>query len=322
MHTRTMELQRLGRFRLIRPLDVSSATVRVLLAVEEDAAGNEVPGSRALVKLLNPNQPGQEQLEAQFQHEARLLGAFNHPGIPALLAEGNQDGLAYMVLEYVDGVNLAELLGHDTSESGGLSKEIAVYLMGQLADALHHAHGAFTIDENDQDVPLEVIHRDICPRNILLSREGDVKLADFSAARSIWLSPEQDAKQAGTKAYMAPERVAGTAEASVKTDLFSLAVTLWEILKGQRCFPGASEIEVMDQIVKFDISHSTRRVQGLSPKLSEIVRKNLDRDPGRRYASAFQVLQRLAQAPEAGAAEESRAALAAMVADAAQARGR
>jgi serine/threonine-protein kinase len=115
---------------------------------------------------------------------------------------------------------------------------------------------------------------------------------------------------------MAPERIVGTGDATVQTDLFSLAVVLWEMLKGERCFREATDLKTMDAIVRFDISHSSRRVQGLSPKLSEILRRNLDRDPARRYASAFQVLQRLAQSPEAKDAEQSRLELATLVAQA------
>jgi serine/threonine-protein kinase len=90
---------------------------------------------------------------------------------------------------------------------------------------------------------------------------------------------------------------------------------LWEMLKGQRCLAGESEARTRENIGRFDIGQSSRRVSGLSPKLSEILRRNLDRDPGRRYSSAYQMLQRLAQSPEAQAAEASRAELAALVSE-------
>src|SRR5690606_1983085 len=95
---------------------------------------------------------------------------------------------------------------------------------------------------------------------------------------------------------------------------------LWEILRGERCFTAGNELETMDEIVRFDISHSSRRVSGLSSKLSEVLRRNLDRDPERRYPHAYKVLQRLSQSPEAGAAETSRQELSRMVAEALKAR--
>lgn len=309
-----MELRSLGRYRLIRPLPVTNTVCRIYVASHDEAPEGAPPGF--LVKLLMPGTPGYEQLEAQFAHEGQLMEALNHPCIPSLHARGSQDGVHYLVMDFVDGVDLATLLHHHTEEPRGLSKEIAVYLLGQLADALRHVHGLEQDLPDGSIEPLDVLHRDICPANVLLSREGDVLLSDFGSATSKLLPPEALAKQAGTRAYMAPERIVGTGDATVQTDLFSLAVVLWEMLKGQRCFREETDLKTMDAIVRFDISHSSRRVQGLSPKLSEILRRNLDRDPARRYASAFQVLQRLAQSPEAKDAEQSRLSLASMVTDA------
>lgn len=315
-----MELRSLGRYRLIRPLPVTNTVSRIFVARHEEAPEDAPPGY--LVKLLMPGSAGYEKLEAQFRHEATLMGLINHPGVPSLLAEGSQDGVRYIVMDYVDGVDLATLLHHESDDPVGMTKEIAVYVMGQLADALRHVHTLEQVADDGSPQLLDVLHRDICPANILLSRDGDVLLSDFGSASSVLLPPEDTGKEAGNKAYMAPERVIGTGTATVQTDLFSLAVVLWEILKGQRCFRAENDLKTMDEIVRFDISHSSRRVQGLSPKLSEILRRNLDRDPGRRYNSAFQVLQRLAQSPEAKSAEQSRLELASMVAQAAAERNR
>lgn len=311
-----MELHSLGGYRLVQPVPTKNTVCRHYLA-RRDEAPDGPPGY--LVKMLMPSDAPQQALyEAQFEHEGRLLGAFNHPGIPTLHAHSAQDGVRFMVMDYIDGVDLATLLGHGQQEPRALSKEIAVYLMGQLADAVRHVH---TLEDDNEDedelVALDCLHRDICPANIALSRDGDVVLLDFGSASSRWLSADMTAGQAGTKAYMAPERVIGGGEATVSTELFSLAVVLWEILKGQRCLWAEDELKTMEAIARFDISHSSRRVSGLSSKLSEIVRKNLDRDPTRRYVSAKQVLQRLAQSPEAAAAEQSRLELAALVNEAA-----
>lgn len=312
-----MELQSLGKFRLVRPLPARSSVFRLFLARHEDDPVAAPPAY--VVKLLPSSTPlsGTEHaiLAAQFEHEIRLYQSFNHPGIPSAHAEGTQDGVRFLVLDAIDGCDLAVLLGHDAGAPRGLSKEIAVYIMGQLADALHHVHTAEAEDKGKL-VELGAVHRDICPANVLLSRSGQVMLADYNSATSIWLARESDMSQAGSKAYMAPERVVGTAAATIHSDIFSLAVMLWEILKGQRCFKAEDDLKTMDAIVKFDAGHPSRRLPGLSPKLAEIVRKNLDRDPARRYASAYQVLQRLAQCPEAAAAERAQQELAGLVAQA------
>ncbi|MCB9704758.1 MAG: serine/threonine protein kinase [Myxococcales bacterium] len=314
-----MELRSLGTFRLVQPLPTSSTSYRMVLARHQDDPEDQPPAY--LVKILLPS-PGEEHalLRASFDHEIELLKAFNHPSIPSAHAEGEQDGARYVIMDYIDGVDLASLLGHDRGEPRGLSKEMAVYIMGQLADALHYVHTFEAFDEAKGDlVSLDVLHRDIAPSNILLSRSGNVLLADFNTARSRLLAPEHDTVHAGTKAYMAPERIVAASPASQQSDLFSMAVVLWEILKGERCFKAEDDLRTIDAIVRFDISHPTKRVSGLSAKLGEIVRKNLDRDPGRRYSGAYQMLQRLAQAPEAAAAERSRAELGDLVAEAADA---
>lgn len=307
MHTaKSMELQSLGKYRLVDPLPANSSDNEFYAARHEDEPDQEPPSYVAkLIKLGRGPEAAHQR--AWFEHEVRLLKSFNHPGIPTLHAAGEQDGIPYIVMDRVDGVDLATLLGHG-AEPRALTKEIAVYVMGQLADAVRHIHTLEYL-EAGEPTPLDVVHRNICPTNILLSRGGDVILAGFGSSTSRWLPPEHDVPDAGDVAYMAPERVAEGGRATPSTDLFAMAVTLWEMLKGQRCLAGATPAETRDNILRFDIAQSGRRVSGLSSKLSEIVRKNLDRDPNRRYPDAYKLLQRLAQAAEAQAAEESRAAL-------------
>lgn len=306
-----MELRNLGRYRLIRRLEGSPSRSEMFLAAHED----EGEAIRYVVKLLPP---GSEDTlatrRALFEHEAKLLRAINHPCVPTLHAYATQDGVTYMVMDYVDGLDLAHLLGHAEGEPVALSKELVVYIMGQLADALHHVHDMAEREDDGSPNPVDALHRDLCPANVFISLDGDVVLGDFGSAGSRWLAPEHDTKSAGHTAYKAPERVTGSGEATVKTELFAMAVMMWEMLRGERCFYAEDDLKTMDAIVRFDISNSKSRVTGLSSKLSEIVRRNLDRDPERRYESAFKVLQRLAQSPEAQSAEASRAELASLVA--------
>lgn len=318
-----MELHSLGGYRLLEPVPLLSSVTRLFFA-RPDGAPEDAPPS-VLAKVLMPGEgEAFKMLRAQFAHEANLLRSFSHPGIPTLRAAGSQDGVDYFVEDYVVGVDLCVLLGHDRGEPRALSKEIAVYILGQLADALHYVH-TFEVAVNDEPdceefMELELLHRDLCPANVFLSVEGDVVLGDFGSASSKWLAPELTSSDAGHVAYKAPERVTGSSKASVRSELFSLGVMLWEMLRGERCFVAGNELETMDEIVRFDVSQSNRRVSGLSAKLSEVLRRNLDRDPERRYPDAYKVLQRLSQAPEAGAAETARQQLATLVTEALHAR--
>jgi serine/threonine protein kinase len=347
-----MELHSLGGYRLLAPVPTLSSISRLFLARRDDVEGDGTPAT-ALAKVLMPGNSAEfSMLKAQFAHEANLLRSFSHPGIPSLRAAGTQNGVDFFVMDYVAGVDLAVLLGHEQNKPRALSKEIAVYILGQLADALRYVHtfevptdtsepvdeaaeqaaggpadaaGADDEDDLDEDEDaseddgfefLDVLHRDLCPANVFLSIDGDVVLGDFGSASSKWLAPELTANDAGHTAYKAPERVTGSGKATVLSDLFSLSVMLWEMLRGERCFKAATELETMDEIVRFDIAHSSRRVPGLSTKLSEVLRRNLDRDPERRYPDAYKVLQRLSQAPEATGAERARQQLAGLVAEA------
>jgi serine/threonine-protein kinase len=312
-----MELRNLGRYALVRRLDGSPSRSELFVAAHEDEGGAE----RYVAKLLMPgSEETREVREACFEHEIRILGAVNHPCVPTLHTHGNHEGMPYMIIDRVDGVDLATLLGHYTDEPAALSKELVVYLMGQVVDALAHVHAMAQLEDDGSESPINVLHRDICPANIYLSNEGDVMLGDWGSATSIWLDSKYDTPGAGHIAYKAPERITGSGQADVKTELFALAVIMWEMLKGQRCFRAENELKTMDAIVRFDISNSKTRVTGLSSKLSEVVRKNLDRDPARRFESAFKILQRLAQSPEAQAAEKSRLELGTLVRQAQDAR--
>lgn len=307
-----MELHSLGGYRLLRPLHSLTTISRMYLA-RPDGAPEDAPPTQ-IAKVLIPGEgAAYSHYKAQFAHEANLLRNFSHPGIPTLRAAGTQDGVDFFVMDYVAGVDLATLLGHHGDEPRALGKEIAVYILGQLADVLRYVHEFEVPAEGDDFELLEVLHRDLCPANVLISLEGDVLLVDFGSASSHWLAPEFTATDAGHVAYKAPERVTGSGKATIRSDLFSLAVILWEMLRGERCFKAGSELETMDAIVRFDIGHASRRVSGLSSKLSEVLRRNLDRDPERRYPDAYKVLQRLSQAPEATGAEKARQELARLV---------
>jgi serine/threonine protein kinase len=313
-----MELRGLGRYRLVDDVPGPSPHARYHRARHEDETDTEPPAYVA--KLLVPGRgPDAALRRGQFEHEIRLLKSFNHPCIPTLHASGDQDGVAYMVLDRVDGLSLATLLGHDVGKPRALHREIAVYVLGQLVDAVRHVHSLEYL-EAGEPTPLGVVHRDLGPHTVWVSKRGDVILYDSSLAYSQWLPPEHDERSAGAPAYMAPERLTPEARATEASDLFAMAAILWECLRGERLFHGNGDAATREAIERFDISQPSRRVAGLSPKLGEIVRKNLDRDPARRYANAYQMLQRLAQAPEARAAEKSRHALAQLVQEAAAGR--
>lgn len=302
----------LGDYRLVQPIPAFGSDHRMFLAKHREDPESQAP--TYFVKAIEiSTQPNQALRLAQFRHEAFLLDLFCHECIPTLHAKGDEQGVAYMVIDHIDGCSLADLLGHRKDACRPVSHAISVYLCAQIASALHHVHRFEYRDGENNERELQVLHRDITPANVLVSRYGDVYLIDFGSAHSPYLPAELASIEPGSMAYKAPERLTVHGRSSVQSDLFSLAVMLWESLRGERCFAGSSPTQIAEAIMSFDLQKKERKVPGLSSKLSEVLRKNLDRAPERRFPSAFHVLSRLAQTPEAEQAALAKSQVSQMV---------
>lgn len=302
----------LGDYRLVQAIPGQGSDHRLFLARHREDGEDQAPAF--FVKAIEVSEQPQRKLRlAQFRHEVFLMDLFCHESLPTLHAHGEERGVAYMVLDQIDGCSLAQLLDHRQIQCVQLDPALAVYLSAQVASALHHVHRFEYRDGQNNEKELQVLHRDVCPANVMVSRYGDVYLIDFGSAHSPYLAPELQDIEPGTLAYKAPERLTVHSRASVQSDLFSLAVMLWEFLRGERCFQGTSPSQIAEAVVSFDLQKKERKVAGLSAKLAEVLRKNLDRSPERRFPSAFHVLSRLAQTPEAEDAARAKATLAQMV---------
>ena len=310
-----MERSRIGDYLPVKRLTTGGPGFVHLFATRADEPSTS---PEFFIKMVQPptDEAAGAVVEAQFEHELQLMKALNHPNVPSILADGEEDGLRYYVTERVIGVDLATLLGHRQNEVRGLSAPICVYLMAQVTNALVALHGIEVLGDDNEPTPIDALHRDICPANILLSTDGDALLTDFGSASSTWLAREHTVRDVGARAYMAPERVIGGGEASVATELFGMAVMLWEMLRGERCLRGEDDLRTMENIARFEITNAQNRISGLSTRLNEVVRRNLDQDPNRRFATSYQMLARLSQARESEHAGTAREELGQMVAQA------
>ena len=207
--------------------------------------------------------------------EARVVSRFSHPNIVTLFDAIEHDGAHYLVLEYVDGVTLAELL---TGE-GRLDEPRALKIAIQIADGLAYAHAK------------QVIHRDIKPANIMIDRNGAARIMDFGIATSTG-----DADPAhtihGTPCYMAPERHTQKS-ASETGDVFSLGMVLYEMLTGRAAVSGASVFEVMHKIANEPFAPPSQVNPGIDEQLDHLVLKALHKNNAERYASAAAIKQAL-----------------------------
>jgi serine/threonine-protein kinase len=213
------------------------------------------------LKILTPARARDGAFAERFTREARALARLNHPHIVDVYDFGEAGGVFFVLIEYVDGVNLRQAM-----QAGGLSPRDALSIVPQICEALQFAH-----DEG-------VVHRDIKPENILLDQRGQVKIADFGLAKLL----DQEAggtltdthQVMGTLRYMAPEQMEGSREVDHRADIFSLGVVFYEMLTGElplgRFAPPSEKAQI-------------------DARLDEVVMRTLDKEPELRYQQASDV---------------------------------
>lgn len=228
------------------------------------------------LKLLAPEQTKDAAFAGRFAHEARALAALSHPNIVTIHDFGETGGFFYLLMEFVDGVNLRQAM-----RGSHLSPEQALAIVPPICEALQYAH------EHG------IVHRDIKPENLLLDKAGRVKIADFGIAKMMGrekTAAEDEAQGGGTAGprhtvvggtpeYMAPEQRNASAKADHRADIYSLGVVLYEVLTGKRP-PSPLEIPLHDA--------STHTL------LDEVVRRALAEDPEQRYQTVAELQQHLA----------------------------
>jgi serine/threonine protein kinase len=221
------------------------------------------------MKILLPDLAGRQDLADRFLREIKLLAGLNHPNIAALRTALTLNNQLVMVMEYVEGTTLATRL-----EQGPISAADAVNYMDQVLGALSYAHRQ------------HVIHRDIKPANMMLTPEGVVKLMDFGIARS---GTDRSLTMTGTTMgslyYMAPEQVKGEAT-DERSDLYSLGVSLYEIVTGERPFRADSDYSLMAAHLQQPPKPPIEVRSDLPPALNQIILMAIAKEPAQRFQSA------------------------------------
>ena len=209
-----------------------------------------------------------EDAYARFKREAQAAGRLSHPGIVAVYDQGETDGVAYIVMELIEGQPLKALLDQEHR----LAPDAAIRVMVGLLDALGYSHGC------------GVIHRDIKPTNIILTKSGAVKIADFGIARIENSEMTQVGTVMGTPAYMSPEQFMGQA-VDARTDIYASGVVLYHLLTGEKPFQGGMTA-IMHKVLHTDPPKPSELSVTAPPALDAVVAKAMARRPEDRYASA------------------------------------
>ena len=270
--------RRLGPYEVLRRLG-AGGMAEVYLARRYGAAGWD---KLVAVKVLRPELRGRAELERLLISEARLGARFAHPGLIHVHDLGFAEGTYYVCMDYVDGRDLAALI-----RARPLPRALALLVAEQLAAALAYVH-ALT-DRSGR--PLGLVHRDVSPGNVLVSRTGEVKLSDFGIAKATAERDETWGRlRLGKYAYMAPEQVTGE-PLGPAADLFALAVTLHECLLARRPFVGETHLELMEAIRSAQLG-AEHDFGDLSVELVELLRIKLARDPRQRLGEGAAGLAR------------------------------
>jgi eukaryotic-like serine/threonine-protein kinase len=243
---------------------------------------------RVAIKILHEHYARDPEYLERFRSEARAVARLSHPNIVTVIDRGDDDGRQFIVFEHVDGENLKELV----LRTGRLPVPGALELALAVADGLAFAHDR------------GLVHRDVKPQNVLLSREGEVKVTDFGIARSLHVDHgvTQTGTVLGTGEYLAPEQASGQ-PVSAATDVYSLGVVLWELLAGEVPFVGENFVAVALRHVNEAPPSLRERRPDVSPRLEAAIDRALAKDPAHRFPSMAVFAEELRACLAEGAGE-------------------
>lgn len=268
---------RLGRYRIVKPLKIGG-TAAIYLAVMrgEGAFSREVVVKRPLPHLV-----ADQRARLMFVDEAHIASRLSHPNICQVLDLVSREDELYLVLEYLRGVDLREVLKRLLQLGQLMPPEVAVWIAVEICAGLHFAHDALGVDGN----PLNIVHRDLSPKNIRITPQGQVKIIDFGIAHALNRATETAAGTIkGTLGYMSPEQILGDV-VDRRSDVFAFGIVLFQMLTIRNPFDGASLKERVRKLTQDPIPPVRDFNPALDEEIESIVARCLERDLEDRYQS-------------------------------------
>ncbi|HUH00521.1 MAG TPA: protein kinase [Kofleriaceae bacterium] len=289
---RTVGTTVLGRYRIVRDL-AEGGMGAVYLARNEGAAGFVKP-----VVIKRSLRTGGKVFNELFAREARILSSLRHPNIVSIVDFAEEDGKYVMVLDYVHGYTLAQWSRYMRKSGRTMPLDLALQAVLPIVDALHHAH----VLRDSAGKPLGIVHRDVKPSNVLIDVQGVVKLADFGVARTnneVTDTTTGDATLKGTFAYMAPELFSrGTP--SPATDVYSAAVTLYQLLAGRNPFATDNAVMTAARALRHEPTPLDLLRTEIPAEFAAVIARGMSKDPEQRYQSAAAFADAMREVHEPG----------------------
>lgn len=288
----------LGSYRLVRKLG-TGGMAEVFLAAQRMQGGVIRP---VVVKAILPHLVEDQRFVEDFLREARVAAMLNHPNIVHIHDVSVLDGRPCIVMEFLKGRDLWAVLARLGESGAAVGPQAAAAVVAQASAALDYAHRK----RDRKGRPLDLVHRDISPHNLFLTRDGQVRVLDFGIAKSAFQQHRTESGVIkGKLAYMAPEQARGK-DVDHRADLFALGVVLWEMLAGQRLFARDDAFQTVTAMFHDDVPEPSS-VRPVPAELEAIVMKALQRDPTDRYDSCESLTRALRRwLAEAGAPAEER----------------
>ncbi len=243
------------------------------------------------IKRVLPQLTRNKKFIGMFLDEARLSMHLNHANIVQVFDVGRADNTYFIVMEFVDGYNVRKIFQQANLKNAPIPIELAVYILMQVCNGLAHAH-----EKKDGDGELlQIVHRDVSPPNVLVSRQGEVKITDFGLAKAVSQMEITDPGIVkGKFSYLAPE-TAGGQEVDHRADIFAVGIILFELLTNRRLFLGNTDADTVELVEKAEIPNITRLNPDVPRGLQEILEQALAKNPKRRFPSARALSERLAE---------------------------
>ncbi len=234
------------------------------------------------MKRLHPHLATEKEFVEMFLDEARIAARIHHPNVVPILEVGASPVGYYLVMEYVEGDTLARILARAASRDSKVPTSISLRIAIDMLSGLHAAHEL----HDDQNQPVNLVHRDVSPQNVLVGQDGIARITDFGVARAASrLTATRVGQLKGKIAYMAPEQATGSEEIDRRADVFSAGVVVWEALAQKRLFKAENEAATLSRVIAEPVPLLFQIAPHVSKEVSGVVMRSLDRDREKRYAT-------------------------------------